>query len=85
MIEERREKIEEITHQRHEYNLLNADAIRRIADTQAILVSANKNPAIIETTPYFQHRKYARVPKRYGAAHLGNSQAGRTIKRVPLK
>lgn len=85
VIEVRKDKIEDVTQQRHEYNLLNADAIRRMKDTQALLISANKNPAIIETVPYFQHRKLSRVPKRYGVAHLGGSQTASAIKRVPLQ
>ncbi|MEP2942696.1 MAG: type IV secretory system conjugative DNA transfer family protein [Hyphomicrobiales bacterium] len=84
VIEVRKDKIEDITQQRHEYNLLNADAIRRIGDTQALLVSANKNPAILETTPYCQHRKLSRVPKRYGVAHLSKQKNVASIKRVPL-
>lgn len=84
VIEVRRDKIEDITQQRHEYNLLPADAVRRLGDQQALLVSANKNPAIIETLGYFQSRKLARIPKRYGAAYLGNSQGTGAIKRVPL-
>ena len=85
VIEVRRDKIEDITQQRHEYNLLPADAVRRLGDQQALLVSANKNPAIIETLGYFQNRKLARIPKRYGAAYLGSSQNAGTIKRVPLQ
>ena len=84
VIEVRRDKIEDITQQRHEYNLLPADAVRRLGDQQALLVSANKNPAIIETKGYFQSRKLARIPKRYGAAHLGNQVGAAKIKRVPL-
>jgi hypothetical protein len=57
VIETRRDKIEDITAQRYEYNLLNSDAVRRITDHQAVLVSANKNPAIIETEPYFAARQ----------------------------
>lgn len=81
----RRDKIEDVTQQRHEYNLLPADAVRRLGDQQALLVSANKNPAIIETRGYFQSRKLARIPKRYGAAYLGNLQDTGDIKRVPLQ
>lgn len=85
VIEVRKDKVENITQQRHEYNLLNADAIRRIGDTQALLVSANRNPAIIETTPYFQHRKLSRIAKRYGSAYTGRTGNITTIKRVPLQ
>ncbi len=84
VIEVRRDKIEDITQQRHEYNLLPADAVRRLGDQQALLVSANKNPVIIETRGYFQHRKLARIPKRYGTAYLGSSLDTDNIKRVPL-
>lgn len=85
VIEVRRDKIEDIMQQRHEYNLLPADAVRRLGDQQALLVSANKNPAIIETRGYFQSRKLARIPKRYGAAYLDSSQDTGTIKRIPLQ
>lgn len=84
VIEVRKNKIEDITQQRHEYNLLLADAVRRLGDQQALLVSANKNPAIIETQGYFQNRKLARIPKRYGVAYLGRSQDMEMVKRVPL-
>lgn len=84
VIETRRDKIEDITQQRHEYNLLNADAVRRIGDSQAVMVSANKNPGLIETRGYFQHRKLSRIPKRYGPAHLGNETSSAKIKRVLL-
>lgn len=84
VIEVSRNKLEELKEQRQEYNLLNADAVRRIEDHQAVLVSANKNPAIIETLPYFQHGRYGKVPKRFGVAHLsGKTQAVQTV-RVPL-
>ncbi len=84
VIEVRRDKIDDVTQQRHEYNLLPADAVRRLGDQQALLVSANKNPAIIQTQGYFQSRKLARIPKRYGIAHLGNQASAAKIKRVPL-
>ena len=85
VIEVRKDKIEDVTQQRHEYNLMNADAVRRIADHQAILVSANKNPAIINTTAYFQHGRYAKIPKRFGAANIAKTRGAGTIKRVPLQ
>lgn len=70
VVETRREKIENILEQRHEYNLLNADAVRRIEESQAVLISSNRNPAIIETTPYFKNRRYASISRRYGAAEI---------------
>jgi len=85
VIEVSRNKLEELKEQRQEYNLLNADAVRRIEDHQAVLVSANKNPAIIETLPYFKHGRYARVPKRFGSAIIPKRSSRGTSARVPLK
>lgn len=84
VIEVRRDKIEEIKQQRQEYNLLNADAVRRIGDHQAVLVSSNKNPAIIETTPYFSHGRFSRVPIRFGLAGIPKGSNNKKIQRVPL-
>ena len=85
VIEVRKDKIEDITQQRHEYNLLPADAVRRLGDNQALVVSANKNPAIIKTSGYFENRRWARIPKRYGAAHLSTPAKLAKITRVPLQ
>ncbi len=85
VIETRRDKIEDITQQRHEYNLLNADAVRRIADHQAVLVSANKNPGILETRGYFEDRRLRKIPGRFGQAHIPSVQSRQSVKRVALK
>lgn len=84
VIETRKDKIETITEQRFEYNLMNADAVRRLGDRQALVVSANRHPAIITATPYFEQRRLARIPDRYGGAHLDGIQAAGRIKKVPL-
>lgn len=84
VIETRREKVEHILEQRHEYNLLNADAVRRISDSQALLISSNRNPALLETTPYFKNARYASVGKRYGAAQLEAVAQSRPLRRVSL-
>ncbi len=84
VVDVRREKIEDFTQQRQEYNLLNADEVRRIGDTQAVLVSANRHPALLETTPYFQHRTYSKVPKRYGAAKTNGGVKIGNVKRISL-
>jgi len=85
VIEERRNRIEQITSQRREYNLLNADAVRRITDTQAIMVATNKNPALLETTPYFADRRLSKIPKRFGEAHIPAPDTRRKVSRVPLQ
>jgi type IV secretory pathway TraG/TraD family ATPase VirD4 len=84
VIEIQKNRFDETKEERHEYNLLNADAVRRIGDTEAIIISANKNPAILQTPPYFSHRRFARIPKRYGQAHIERPKSGKSIKKVPL-
>jgi type IV secretion system protein VirD4 len=84
VIEIQKNKLEEYKEERHEYNLLNADAIRRIGDAQAIMVSANKNPAILETVPFFKNPRLRKVPTRYGAAHITSANAAAPVQKVPL-
>ena len=84
VVDVRREKIEDIIQQRQEYNLLNADEVRRIGDTQAILVSVNRHPALLETTPYFVHRQYSKIPRRFGAARISGAAASSRVKRIGL-
>ena len=84
VIETRRDKIEDITQQRHEYNLLNADAVRRIGNHQAVMVSANKNPGILETRAFFEDRRLRKIPARFGPAFIPKTRESGRIKRVPL-
>lgn len=84
VVETQREKIENETYQRHEFNLLNADEVRRISDTQAIMVSANQHPALLETIPYFMHRSYAKIPRRFGAAQIRGTAANARPKWIPV-
>lgn len=85
VIETRRDKIEDITQQRHEYNLLNADAVRRIGNHQAVLVSANKNPGLIQTQGYFENSRFRKIPARFGPAFIPKTRESARIKRVPLQ
>jgi type IV secretion system protein VirD4 len=85
VIEEQRDKIESITSQRREFNLLNADAVRRIDDSKAIMVSTNKNPALLDTQPYFTDRRLSKIPGRFGEAHMSGYRNAMKIERVPLK
>ena len=84
VVDVRRDKIEDITQQRQEYNLLNADEVRRIGDTQAVLVSANRHPALLETTPYFAHRRYSKIPRRFGPARITGAVQTSRVKRISL-
>ena len=47
--------------QRTEYNLLNADEIRRMDARDALILSGNQQPAVIRTTPWFESPKLKRV------------------------
>jgi len=85
VIEEQRDKIESITSQRREFNLLNADAVRRIDDSKAIMVSTNKNPALLDTQPYFTDRRLSKIPGRFGEAQMSGHRNTMKIERVPLK
>lgn len=71
--------------QHHEYNLLNADAVRRLGENEALLVSSNRYPAIIRTKPYFAGRRF--LAARKTALHIVREQASSTseqIRRVPI-
>jgi type IV secretory pathway TraG/TraD family ATPase VirD4 len=59
---------EEIT-SRNEFNLLNADEIRTLPDNQAIFLTGNKNPILLETLPYFKNPKFKNKPK-LGEAYI---------------
>ena len=85
VIETQKNAIHEHKEERHEYNLLNADAIRRIVDSQAIMVSANKNPAMLETVPFFANPRMRKIPTRYGPAHIAGTTTRAPIKKVPLQ
>lgn len=85
VVVEGRNRPEHIMEQRKEHNLLNADAVRRLGDTQAIMVSTNKNPAVLDTLPYFAHSRYSRIPRRFGAARLTAHHGQAKTARVPLK
>jgi type IV secretory pathway TraG/TraD family ATPase VirD4 len=51
------EKNEERTN-RSEFNLLNADEIRTMPDNQAIFLTGNKRPIMLDVLPYFQNSKF---------------------------
>jgi len=84
VIETRLNKIEDMSQQRQEFNLLNADAVRRIGNNQAVIVSANKNPGLIETRGYFEDRRLKKIPGLFGPAFIPKIQTSEQIKRVPL-
>ena len=46
-----------------EENLINADRIRTLADDQAVMLFANKEPMLLRTTPWFENPRLARLTK----------------------
>ena len=48
---------------RVEYNLINADEIRRMADGTVLIVSANKNAMKIKITPHYKNSKFGLISK----------------------
>jgi type IV secretion system protein VirD4 len=67
--ERQREDLSKIVDQYREYSLINAGEVRTLTDTQALLVSTNRFPAIIETVPYFKNGQFTRAA-RYGEAAM---------------
>ncbi len=47
----------------NERGLLTADQIRTMADNQAVFISKNRHPAIIEFVPYYNNGKYKKLTK----------------------
>lgn len=46
-----------------EYNLLNADDIRRMQDDEALVISKNRQPVKLNITPYFKNRRFLKASK----------------------
>ena len=53
-----RNSFTEIVEQKSELDLLAPDQLRTVKDDQAIFISKNKNPTILECLPYYKNRKY---------------------------
>lgn len=54
---------------RDEFNLLNADEIRTLPDTQAFFITGNKKPVLLDVLPYYQNGKFKNRHK-LGKAHI---------------
>jgi type IV secretory pathway TraG/TraD family ATPase VirD4 len=59
---------EEIT-SRSEYNLLNANEIRTLPENQAIFLTGNKSPILLDVLPYFRNSRFKRKHK-LGEAYI---------------
>lgn len=67
----------------HEHNLLNADSIRRISEDEAILISGNRHPARLRTTPYFKRGRFRRASKLL-ATQEDQPRGSDSLKWVPI-
>lgn len=56
-----RNEFSEVVKSRRESNLLNPDQIRTLGDRQAVFLSKNHYPIILDFVPYWDNRKYKRV------------------------
>jgi len=65
VVETRRRDILDNRVERHEYNLVNQDEIRRMADDQALVVYKNKHAMQITLLPHYKNKKF-RVAKEFG-------------------
>lgn len=68
---------------RQENNLMNADQIRQMSEDQALCVSANKEPIILNTTPAYQDRRLKQIISM-PPAQLPQPITGRKLRYVPL-
>lgn len=66
-----------------EYNLLNASEIRTIDSNQALIVSGNRQPILLRTTPYFEHWRYKRLV-RTGSAEVTSHSNKQNLKYLQL-
>ena len=59
-----RNRITDIEQRYQELNLISPDAIRTLEDNQAIFVSKNRHPQIIDITPYYKNWGFNRATKK---------------------
>lgn len=75
--ERQRRDFDEHISEYREYNLLNANEIRAIAENQMLIVSGNKQPVMMKTTPYYEHwrfRRFVRAGESRMTAHQNHEE-----------
>jgi type IV secretion system protein VirD4 len=68
-----RNNFTDIVEQYTELELLAADQFRTMNDNQAVYISKNKHPTIVECVPFFNSRKYTGLTRRTPALCSGQS------------
>lgn len=83
-VKERQKKdFGDTTDQYREYNLMNANEVRTIQDDQALIVSKNRQPILLSTTPYFQNWTFKRQSSK-GAYVMNNQYTVDALQKVEL-
>ena len=63
VVETQIRRMEDTNTDRKEYNLLNSNEVRTIGENEALVISKNRQPFKINTTPYFKNRKFKKAVK----------------------
>lgn len=82
--ERQRKELDDPSSEYREYNLINAAEVRTIEADEALIVSANRQPVKLKSTPYFQYGKFKRQSKR-GACQMIKPGPSTSLTYVPLK
>lgn len=81
--ERQREKFFGIQQDYNEYNLMNADDVRRLQSDQLLIVSSNQQPIITEVTPWYENWRLKRQVKM-GSCELNTENKSTQLKYVGL-
>ncbi|MGL1959450.1 MAG: type IV secretory system conjugative DNA transfer family protein [Colwellia sp.] len=68
-----REKFTDIVDKYSKQTLMSADQLRTMEDNQAMFISRNKYPTIIETVAYYNNRRFSRLTRKAPALCSGQS------------
>ena len=78
--ERQKKEFDDPTDQYREYNLLNASEVRTISSDETLIVSSNRQPVRLKTTPYFENWTFKRQSKKGVCSLAGASQDERLDK-----
>ena len=62
--ERQKKELDDIVDTYKEYNLMNANEVRTIRKDQALLVSTNNNPVLLDSKGYYELRQYLRYTRK---------------------
>ena len=67
-----------------EYNLLNSNEVRTITNHQALIVSSNRDPVLLNVLPHYANKNYVKALSK-GAYSVNNSAVIYSLAWVPLR